>query len=198
MSLECELKYLDVDADALRSTLRDLEAAVDGPYFESNAVFDYEDRSLKKAGTLLRLRQKKGKAVLTVKKPPEAEVPSTLKVFEEIESVVDDYETVQKALQAVGFKVAFTYEKVREKWRHQDCIICIDRLPFGVFVEIEGTEETVPACAASLGLAGNATSKATYHALNIEYREKNGLDYDESFIFDTAQREVVLKEIGKE
>lgn len=198
MALECELKYLDVDVDALRSTLLDLGATVDGPYFESNTVFDYEDRSLKKAGTLLRLRQKKGTAVLTVKKPPETEVPSSLKVFEEIESVVDDYETVQKALEAVGFTVAFAYEKVREKWRHQDCIVCIDRLPFGVFVEIEGTEETVPACAESLGIAGNATTKATYHALNIEHREKNGMDFDESFIFDAVRREAIFEEIGKE
>lgn len=188
MALECELKYLNVDLGSLSAQLNKVGATGSGRYFESNIVFDYPDRSLKEAGVLLRLREKAGKAVLTVKKPPETEVPSTLKVFEEIESVVDDFETVKRALEAVGFHVAFAYEKTREKWEFMDCVICLDHLPFGDYVEIEGTEETVAQCAAALGIDGNPTSKMTYHALNIEYRSARGLAYDESFVFSEQEK----------
>lgn len=198
MTMERELKYPDANLEAVRSRLVEAGAESTGPYFESNLVFDYENRALRDSGILLRLRVKKGQAVLTVKKPPEVDVPSTLKIFEEIESCVDDFDAVKRALEAVGFVVAFAYEKVREKWRHLQCTVCLDRLPFGDFVEIEGTEETVTACAKSLGLDRKPTTKATYHALNVDYRRENGLEPDDSFVFSKRQRDALEKEIGKE
>ena len=143
MALECELKYLDVDLDDLSRRLGDVGGDNLGKYFESNLVFDYSDRSLKDAGILLRLRERQGQAVLTVKHPPKVDVPSSLKVFEEIETNIGDFATMRAALEAVGFSVAFAYEKVREKWKHKECTICLDHLPFGDYVEIEGTDATV-------------------------------------------------------
>ncbi len=198
MGLECELKYLDVDLRALSHHLQESGGVRVGKYFESNIVFDYPDRSLRDAGILLRLREKQGKAVLTVKRPPEQEGPAALKVFEEIESVVDEFDTVKKALEVVGFHVAFAYEKVREKWEFLECAVCLDRLPFGEYVEIEGAEDAVFRCASVLGLDGVSTSKETYYDLNIEYRREKGLAPDENFMFSSSQREVIFKEIGKE
>lgn len=198
MGLEYELKYLDVDFTELASRLEKSGGQCLGRYFESNLVFDYEDRSLKKADILLRLREKQGKAVLTVKKPPKEEGPSALKVFEEIESEVDDFHTVRSALETVGFSVSFAYEKVREKWIYKECVICMDRMPFGYYVEIEGLEDGVLQCASELGLDANPTSKATYHALNTEYREKNSLPPEESFVFETAEKAGILQELGKD
>lgn len=198
MALEMELKYLDADLDDLAVRLKEEGGTTSGPYFESNLVFDDEDRSLKQAGTLLRLREKKGVAVLTVKKKPENQECSALKVFEEIESEVADHAAVKAMLEAVGFRVAFGYEKVREKWRFMDCVICLDWLPFGNFVEIEGNGETVPACARKLGLDGNPTTKSTYHALNLEYREQNGLDPNESFLFAEEEKPVLIRQLEKD
>lgn len=198
MALECELKYLGVDMVALSLRLEQAGGEKLGRYFESNLVFDYPDRSLKGRGVLLRLREKQGQAVLTVKRPPETEVDSALKVFEEIETGVGDFSIMKTALEAIGFRVAFAYEKIREKWKFGGCAICLDSLPFGDYVEIEGTEESVPACAHSLGLDDCSTSKDTYHTLNIEYRRENGLSSDESFVFDADRRAKIIREIGEE
>ncbi|MGL1862596.1 MAG: class IV adenylate cyclase [Pseudodesulfovibrio sp.] len=198
MALECELKYLDVNLEELSQRLKNVGGQCLGRYFETNLVFDYPDRSLKESGILLRLREKQGKAVLTVKKPPKEDVPSALKVFEEIESVVDDFHAVKASLETVGFSVAFSYEKVREKWVYKDCVICLDLMPFGDYVEIEGLEGTVPHCAKALGLDTNPTSKLTYHALNIEHRRVNALGSDESFVFEDDKRAAIIKELGKE
>ncbi|MDC0335809.1 class IV adenylate cyclase [Pseudodesulfovibrio sp.] len=198
MALECELKYLDADLEKLSRRLKEAGGQCLGRYFESNLVFDYEDRSLKKVGILLRLREKEGKAVLTVKRPPDKKGPESLKVFEEIESVVDDFHTVKSALETVGFSIAFSYEKVREKWLFEDCVICLDLMPFGDFVEIEGTEKMITRCAKKLNLDNNPTSKLTYHALNIEHRRSEGLDDDESFVFPDDKKAMLINELGKE
>lgn len=197
MALECELKYLEADLAELAERLRLAGAGTSGRYFEANTVFDRPDRSLKRDGILLRLREKQGHAVLTVKRPPEAPEPSALKVFEEIETGVDDGAAMAEALGALGFAPAFRYEKVREKWRYMDCVICLDRLPFGEFVEIEGDEARVLACAAELGLNAACTTKATYHGLNIEYRVAKGLEPDENFVFEPGERAALLDELEK-
>ncbi|OIQ48771.1 CYTH domain protein [Pseudodesulfovibrio hydrargyri] len=197
MALECELKYLEADLADLADRLRRAGATTSGRYFEANTVFDRPDRSLKRDGILLRLREKQGRAVLTVKRPPEAPAPSALKIFEEIETGVDDGAAMAEALETLGFAPAFRYEKVREKWRHMDCAVCLDRLPFGDFVEIEGDEAQVLACAAWLGLNAACTTKATYHGLNIEYRVEKGLEPDENFVFGSAERAALLDELDK-
>jgi adenylate cyclase class 2 len=197
MALECELKYLEADRIDLADRLRAAGAGTSGRYFEANTVFDRPDRSLKRNGILLRLREKGGRAVLTVKRPPEDPEPSALKVFEEIETGVEDGAAMAEALDALGFAPAFRYEKVREKWRYMDCTICLDRLPFGDFVEIEGDEDRVLACAAELGLNAACTTKATYHGLNIEYRVAKGLEPDENFVFGPAEKAALLDELEK-
>ncbi|WP_338666660.1 class IV adenylate cyclase [Pseudodesulfovibrio methanolicus] len=197
MALECELKYLEADLADLAERLRLAGAETTGRYFEANTVFDRPDRSLKRDGILLRLREKQGHTVLTVKHPPEAPEPSALKIFEEIETGVDDGAALAEALGVLGFAPVFRYEKVREKWRYMDCVICLDRLPFGEFVEIEGDEARVLACAAGLGLNAACTTKATYHGLNIEYRVAKGLEPDENFVFEPGERAALLDELEK-
>ncbi|MEF2231016.1 MAG: class IV adenylate cyclase [Pseudodesulfovibrio sp.] len=198
MTLECEVKYLDVDLGAMRARLEAAGAAGSSARFETNIVFDYPDRSLKKAGILLRLRDFGGEAILTVKRPPDAETVSTLKIFEEIESGVEDFETVRKALEVVGFHKAFTYEKVRECWKFMQCTVCLDRLPFGDFVEIEGSKWPVLHCAEALGLDEYTSSRKTYHALNLEHRRSKDLWPEESFVFSEDEKAAIAREIGKE
>ncbi|WP_319584595.1 class IV adenylate cyclase [uncultured Pseudodesulfovibrio sp.] len=197
MALECELKYLEADLADLAERLGNAGAQTSGRYFEANTVFDRSDRSLKRDGILLRLREKRGEAVLTVKRPPENPEPSALKIFEEIETGVGDAAAMVEALETLGFSPAFRYEKVREKWRYMDCVICLDRLPFGDFVEIEGDEPKVLACASSLDLKASCTTKATYHELNIEYRVAKGLEPDENFVFAPWERAALLDELDK-
>ncbi|BDQ36006.1 hypothetical protein SYK_03660 [Pseudodesulfovibrio nedwellii] len=198
MALECELKYLSVDLDAIRCRLQEAGGTHSGRYFESNLVFDYPDRSLKAKSVLLRLREKQGKAILTVKRPPEEYIPSVLKVSDEIETSVGDLNVMKTALETLGFKVFFSYEKVREKWHFMDCIICLDQMPFGYFVEIEGTDVSVPACAQAIGLGGHVTTTETYHALNLSDRRDRGLAPNENFVFEEPFRTRLLAELDKE
>jgi len=94
-----------------------------------------------------------------------------------------DSGVVQAVLQTLGCEVAFAYEKWREEWKFGGCHICLDQLPFGDFVEIEGPPESIFAAARVLGLDSRHSSTENYHQLNREYRAAEGLPEDDNFVF---------------
>jgi adenylate cyclase class 2 len=194
MSVEAELKYLDVDHAALRARLSALGATCRGRYFEENLVFDDEGRSLRERGLLLRLRRTPGGAVLTVKAP--CEDSSAVKLRREYETGIEDMRAMRLGLEALGYRAMFAYEKVREKWMLEGAKVCLDHLPFGDFVEIEGRAEFIPVLAERLELHDAVTTRDTYHALNRAWRERQGLDHEECFVFSGEERARLEREIS--
>jgi len=191
MALEIERKYLDVDHDTLRARLTGLGARPLGVWFESNTVYDDQARSLRAAGTLLRLREKKGLFVLTLKRKPHNDTTGAgVKTYEEHETEASDGEALRAILSGLGYHAAFQYEKTREKWSYCGCAICLDTLPFGSYLEIEGPEADIETCATALALPTAKASTATYHELNSQFRTAQHLPAEESFVFapDKAQR----------
>lgn len=192
MALEIEVKYLDADHAALRQALKGLGAGYVGRWFESNTVFDDARRSLKALGTLLRLREKSGRSILALKRAACGDVPAGLKTCQESQTEVADGSALCEILAGLGLTPALRYEKIREKWSLLGCEVCLDTLPFGAFVEIEGSEQDIAACAAALGLPRDKASTATYHELNRLNRQARGLAPDETFIFDDAAKAGLL------
>src|SRR5438874_1073148 len=82
----------------------------------------------------LRVRQDGGRSILTFKGPVQ---PAAVKVREEVETTVGDGTTLMRILEELGFHAWFRYQKYREEFALDDCIIAIDETPVGVFVEIE-------------------------------------------------------------
>lgn len=192
MPLEIEIKYLDVDHEALRGRLQALNARPLGRGFESNVVYDTPDRTLKACGTLLRLREKNSRFVLTLKRAAKGAVSTKAKVYEESETEVANAQAMREILAGLGYQPALRYEKLREKWQLLGCEVCLDTLPFGFYAEIEGDEDGIAACAEALGLPQACASTATYHELNRQHREANALPKDESFVFTDADKARVL------
>ncbi len=196
MSYEVELKFIDVAFDPLRETLARQEARSLGRYVERNTVFDTPERELRRADTLLRLRTRiwgKGEdAILTLKLPPQGEVPVDVKVADERETPVSDANAMGLILEGLGYVPVFRYEKMREEWHVDGVDICLDTLPFGMVAELEGEREAIFTCAARLGLPMDRASTETYHALNRQWRERMGLPPMDDFCFSsTALRELI-------
>jgi len=158
-----------------------------GRSFESNVVYDDITRSLKSRGTLLRLREQNSRFILTLKTAAAA-TSGLAKVYEESETEVLNAPAMRDILAGLGYLPVLRYEKVREEWTHLGCEICLDTLPFGLFAEIEGSEQNIMACAEALSLPQSTASKATYHDLNRQHRTTLGLPPDESFVFDDAAK----------
>lgn len=190
MAVEIELKFLDADLLATRERLQASGAQCLGWVFERNLVFDRPDRSLRASGVLLRLRSA-GVATLTFKRPlPERSAPDCAKALQEIEAKIHDAQALREILAGLGYVEAFGYEKVRATWKMEGATICLDRLPFGDFVEIEVLAERSDAsssllqeAASRLGLDWACSTKKTYHELNRERRASQGLPADENFVF---------------
>ncbi len=185
MPIEIELKFRDVDHAAVRGALQALNARPCGRVFERNEVFDDPARSLAARDMLLRLRQSGDQWTLTLKRPVAAQGGETcIKRREEIETRVTDGAAIRETLQALGYDVAFRYEKRRETWRAGSAEVCLDVLPFGDFLEIEGEEAEIEDLARRLGLEPADSTVKTYHALNVERQLAQGVAQpDENFVF---------------
>jgi len=201
MALEIELKFRKPDFDKVRENLRGLGAGFLARYFERNLVLDDASSSLRGKGMLLRLRQAQGRSVLTFKQPPEGLAASQAdqadradqvgqtglaKVLDEREVEVADFQAMLGILEGLGFRPAFAYEKVREKWRLDGALICLDRLPFGEFVEIEADEAEILRLAAKLDLDLDCATAENYHELHRRHRQETGLPPQDSFVFSNS------------
>ncbi|CCO24507.1 class IV adenylate cyclase [Maridesulfovibrio hydrothermalis] len=182
MAFEIELKFLDADHESARSIMKERGGEFLSRHYERNVVLDDPGRTLYKRSALLRVRQA-DKITMTVKRIPADIIEGKAKVYVEHETEVSDFDETVSALQVLGYAPVFQYEKIREEWKFADCHICLDHLPFGLFIEIEGAEDEILACADLLRLKEADSCKKTYHELNRDYRARNGLEYDENFVF---------------
>ena len=187
MQREMEAKFAVESLEELRVRLKSMEASPKDCRFERNAVFDTPSRDLKSKGELLRLRQT-DKAVLTWKRPSNQPAPAGVKAMDEVETVVGEFETMRQMLRGLGYEEALWYEKSREQWRLGEALVCLDVLPFGEFVEIEGDPTVIATAADCLGLDMAQAKALTYHDLYREHLARLGLPPQDSFIFSERDK----------
>ena len=161
---EIEVKFLIEDMKAAVSTLVKNGAVLISPrVHEINLRFDTPDRSLSSAFRVLRLRQDT-RSILTYKGPSSTE--QGVSARQEIEFEVSDFETAREFLEALGFEVSIIYEKFRTSYRLNTVEVVLDEMPYGLFIEIEGSDaDSIQEAAETLGLDWSARSTLSYLAL---------------------------------
>jgi adenylate cyclase class 2 len=163
--LEREVKLRFPDAVEARAAVLACGAS---PYrsrrLQHDALLDMPDGRLKDQRSVLRVRHEPDAAVLTFKGPVQA---SAMKLREEIETQAGDAETLLAIFARLGFEVWFRYEKYREEFIKNGVILAVDETPVGVFVEIEGTEAGVVACASALGRGPSDYVLESYRGLFV-------------------------------
>ncbi len=176
--LEIEVKFYISDIQRVRDVILQQGAAFEASCFETNIRFDDAAGTLKAGRKLLRLRQDSA-CRLTVKIPPETSSHSMrddwtgqFKIYREYEVTVSDFQTMSAMLEQLGFYPRQTYEKHRETFRFCDTELCLDTLPYGHFIEIEGEGEDIRRVAHLLGLDWEKRITANYLQLfeNIKRR----------------------------
>ena len=148
-TLEREIKVRFDTADAARAAVT---AAGATPLrcrrLQEDSLLDTDDESLRRHGSVLRVRVESGKSTVTFKGPMQSTV---VKLREELETVVGDGETLLEIFSRLGFHVWFRYQKYREEFAVDDVMVAIDETPVGVFVEIEGADRGIHDVAGALG-----------------------------------------------
>jgi len=148
--LEIEVKFYLPAAETLKRRIIELGAESKGRVFESNIRYEDENKSLIRNKSLLRLRQN-DKTILTYKSIPP--IASTeFKIFNELEVEVSDFITMNQILEQLGFHAEQTYEKWRETLVLNRVGFYLDTMPYGTFLEIEGSEKEIRTYAEKLGM----------------------------------------------
>lgn len=199
MQIETELKF---PVDSFESVIRILRQTTgENPpwYFEKNIVLDDEHGSLKKRDCLLRLRTGLGNK-LTLKLPVKGEKRGQAKSRQEYETGIENIQEMESIFRQLGLKIWLCYEKYRQVWKLDETKICLDVLPFGRFVEIEGVEESINKAALMLGLDPSTSTSKTYHELNQIFLAEHEYESENDFVFSSDEREILDREldIGKD
>ena len=80
-------------------------------------------------------------------------------------------------LQAIGFHGEQVYEKWRETFSWGDTLLCMDTMPYGVFLEIEGAKVKIRELARRIGLHWKNRILMNYLEMFQIIRAKAGLTF---------------------
>jgi len=170
IEVEKKFRLTKRQRDTLLKRLPEIGAELEGEDFEENTLYDGE--ALRDGGCVLRLRRVGGRATLTFKRRLPGK--SAIKQQREDETVVEDPEAMAAILDALGFTPSLVYEKRRQTWRIGQTEIVIDELPFGLFMEIEGSQKEIRSVERKLAMKDLRAEHATYPQLSA----KHGKRYD--------------------
>ncbi len=172
MTLEIEKKYrlTKKQREEVLQRLSKIGAKRRGEEFEVNTL--YAGATLDVGRSILRLRRVGKRGILTYKEryPTHAGI----KHQREDETRVGDPEAMETILDTLGYTPALVYEKRRQTWTLGKTEIVIDELPFGLFMEIEGTEQSIRDVESKLAIKRLKTEMATYPQLTL----RHGTDCD--------------------
>ncbi len=175
MAQEIEAKFYIARAAELQHRIESLGATLTAHrVYELNLRFDTADRELHQLGHVLRLRQDT-RARLTYKDA--ARVDAGALSRSELEITVSDFNVTRDLLEALGYQVAFIYEKYRTTYRLDTTELMLDETPYGDFLEIEGEPEGIRACAERLRLTWSTGIPDSYSALFERLRASRGLGF---------------------
>jgi adenylate cyclase, class 2 len=172
-ALEREVKLRFDSAEAARAAVMATGATpVHGRRLQEDALLDSVDEELRQRRSALRVRVDGGRSILTFKGPVQ---PALVKVREELETIVADGHLLLRILGELGFHVWFRYQKYREEFEIDECIVAIDETPVGVFVEIEGDQNGIARVARALGRGPSDYMLESYRGLFVQYCRQRGV-----------------------
>ncbi len=169
---EVEVKFSISDVDSFNNKLRLIGASFIGSAFQRTIRFDTPDNSLESDGKFLRVRSGFSD-VITLKSKV---VNDSFFEREEIELNVSDINKMRLILNRLGFSNEFIMEKYRSKWLFNNITICVDKLPFGSFIEIEGDSDGIKSVIKELGLDFNNRLTVSYWDLFDDYKKRNNIN----------------------
>jgi adenylate cyclase class 2 len=179
-NLEIEVKFYLSDMDAIRDRILELGAVSRGRVFETNLRFDDADNRLIENRSLLRLRRDTQTTLTFKSEPPFKD--DQFKILNELEVEVSDFTIMKHILESLGFREEQVYEKWRETFMLNSANLCLDTMPYGDFLEIEGQKQDIKKLASRIGLKWKKRILLNYLAIFDVIKQKSNLPfYDVTF-----------------
>jgi len=145
---ELEVKILDIDRAACEKILDELHSKKIFDGILEARFYDYPDHRIQLSKGLLRLRSDGKKHTLTFKQHPKGKEDKHLKIRQEYEIIVSDFETAHQFLLALGLECTLFIRKHRTSYRLGDSEVEIDEhlddyAGIPVFMEIEAPSKPI-------------------------------------------------------
>ncbi len=173
MPKEIETKFKIDSAPAFRKKLKAIKAEFVSRNLERDVY--YLPSGFKISAGVVRLRWTGGNKGFFTVKMRGCGGGGPFKVREELEVGIDNTETFDSMLRAMGFVTAFVKEKRRETYIRGDAKILLDELPYiGWYAEIEGPKRSIRKLAGLLDLDMDKAIPDTYMQLFGYYKAMRG------------------------
>jgi adenylate cyclase class 2 len=188
---ELEVKFFITDLTAIEQRLQAVGARLLQPSLhEVNLRFDTQDGELSRQFRVLRLR-KDDAARLTYKGP--STFQDGIRIRQEIEFTVSDFEAARRFLEALGYHVALMYEKYRTTYELEGVHITLDKMPYGNFIEIEGPDPaSIRHVNEQLGLDWDQRVPESYTMLFDRLRDTLGLPFKDLSFANFAGLDITM------
>ncbi len=172
MAIEIEKKYRLTEAQKqfVFNSLTEIGADFEGEDYEENTI--YGGGILDEKIAVLRVRKTQNKTILTFKQSIQNEF--SVKQRTEHETEVANADELEKIIENLGFAPRLVYEKRRKTWRFRTVEIVLDELPFGDFMEIEGSITAIAEAEMFLDIEDYETEHETYPHLTAKLGKRNG------------------------
>lgn len=172
MAIEIEKKYrLPIEQiEPLRKTLLEAGGKYAGKTEEENVI--YGGGTLDEQAAILRVRKTPKGTTLTYKR--RIENLSDVKRQIEHETEFADAGELAEILANLGFTPRIIYEKRRETWTFRNTEIVLDELPFGSYMEVEGSLTAIKEAEMLLHLDELETEHETYPMLSARLGLRSG------------------------
>jgi adenylate cyclase, class 2 len=178
--LEIEKKYRlpPERRDAVIASLKESGAAFVGEDFEENTI--YGGGKLEQNASIVRLRRTQDRSLLTYKR--RVDDNTDVKQQVEYETEIADADVTAKILNELELHPKLVYEKRRGTWQLHETEIVLDELPFGLFMEIEGTIAAIKEAEVLLGIEDLETEHETYPRLTARLGKPKGGTIEARFV----------------
>lgn len=174
MAIEIEKKYR-LDKKLLvqmAAKLRELNAVFTSDVFEENYL--HRGGLLDERNAVLRLRKTGDITLLTYKEKVGTDTDFKHKI--EFETHVTDVDATESIIEKLGYKLSVVYEKHRKSWHLGNVEVVLDELPFGYYMEIEGSMEDILVVEKLLGADRFEPETRGYPRLTVKYgKQVNGV-----------------------
>lgn len=167
MAIEIEKKYLIDKKRIVEMTakLGELGAAFTYETFEENYL--HRGGELDGRNAVLRLRKTQTRTILTYKE--KVATDNDFKHQIEFETEVSDVDATESIIDKLGYKLSVIYEKHRKAWHLENVEVVLDELPFGYYMEIEGSMEDIATVEKLLGADKLDLEPRGYPRLTLKY-----------------------------
>lgn len=176
--LEIEVKFFLTRINAVEHQIQNLGAEFRDSRDETNIRYESGNEDLMRSKSLLRLRRAGQQTILTFKsEAPEPQ--SDYKIHREYEVSVDDFRMMQNILESLGYHQAQVYEKNRRTYQWGTSLLCLDTMPYGCFLEIEGPGPEIRDLAEKLALSWDSRILMNYLEMFERIRAALGLPFND-------------------